>query len=237
VEHTRIALDVFRKHPKAGDLGEEFVRLAMDIIAKTGFGLSLRSMEGKAPPVEKSMADLLRLMSQPSVLLIAIYRRFIKWHYRKDISLIEEVIFNSIEEKKKRGVEMENKKSDILDLLLSSSEETANEKPLTRGEIRDELLTFFLAGHETTALTLTWALYQLHHNPEVMEKVINEVDEILFDSASGVYREPKNDDLPRFRYMTMVLKETLRYTTGLFILIAISCAKLICLECTHLPPD
>ena len=202
---------MLRDHGTVNDLGEELVKLAMDIIAKTGFGFSLRSVEGKAPPVEKSMALILRLVSEPMVILVSTYRQYIKWKYRKEISLIDDVIFESIEEKQKRTGDKADRKPDILDLLLSSSEENAHEKPLTKTEIRDELITFFLAGHETTALTLTWALYELGRHPEAMEKLVKEVDEILLEEGVKGPREPKNEDLPRFKYTTMVLKETLRY--------------------------
>jgi len=207
-------------------LGEELQKLTMDIIAWTGFGYDLKSVQGKAPPVEKSFSLLLKLIADPLVFL-PFATDILKWYHRKQISLIDDVIFHSIEEKRQHQQNAtqsdsdDNKRRyrDILDLLLTPSSD-ANDTMLSKEEIRDELVTFFIAGHETTALTLTWTFYLLHHNRSCLEKLVKEIDDVLRDlnNPDAPPREPTVEDFPRFKYLTMVLKETLRIypaTTGL----------------------
>lgn len=78
--------------------------------------------------------------------------RFLRWYHRRDLRTIDEIIYTSI---KRRKVESEEEKlkrnPDLLDLLLSAE---VNKTKFTEKEIRDEAFIFFLAGHETTALTL-----------------------------------------------------------------------------------
>jgi len=135
-----------------------------------------------------------------------------KWYHRRHFELVDQVIFSTIKEKteqwkNKEGVE--RRPSDILDLLLSPN----NDTPLTKEEIRDETLHFFLAGNETTGLTLLWALYLLYQNPKCLERLVQEIDSVLRnpDDPTAAPREPTTEDFCRFQYLVMVLKETLRH--------------------------
>lgn len=70
------------------------------------------------------------------------------------------------------------------------------------------MLTFFLAGHETTAGTLTWAMLELTRHPAAMQQLVREVDEVYAASGigSGGKTELDVDDMGKFKYMTQVLK-------------------------------
>ncbi|MGH9585190.1 MAG: cytochrome P450, partial [Bryobacteraceae bacterium] len=76
--------------------------------------------------------------------------------------------------------------------------------PFTAEDIRNEVVTFMLAGHETTASALTWAWYLIAQHPGVEEKLQAEADAMLGD------REPSIDDLARLSYASMVFQEALR---------------------------
>ena len=71
-------------------------------------------------------------------------------------------------------------------------------------QLRDEVMTLFLAGHETTALTLAWTWYLLGKYPEVEKKFHEEIDEVIGD------REPTFADLPRLKYTEQIAKECMR---------------------------
>jgi cytochrome P450 len=75
---------------------------------------------------------------------------------------------------------------------------------MTDKQVRDEALTLFLAGHETTATALTWTWYLLSQNPRADEKMRSEIRSVLRD------RLPGYNDLPKLRYTEMVLAESLR---------------------------
>ena len=92
---------------------------------------------------------------------------------------------------------------DLLSLLLEMKDEDGN--PVSEQFLRDNTLTMFFAGHETTANTLTWAFYYLAQNPDVLRALQHEVDGVL-----GKDRLPVLDDLPNLPYTLMVIKETMR---------------------------
>src|SRR6185312_9799013 len=88
--------------------------------------------------------------------------------------------------------------------MILSAVDADTGQPLSDRAVRDEILTLFLAGHETTALTLTWLFTFLDGRPEVLERMRAEVDEVL----GG--RDPAFEDVPRLRYVRQVVEETLR---------------------------
>ena len=75
---------------------------------------------------------------------------------------------------------------------------------MTDEQVRDEIMTFLVAGHETTALALSWALYLLSRNAGAEEKLHEEVDRVLAD------RLPSISDLPSLTFVDSVIKETMR---------------------------
>ena len=87
-------------------------------------------------------------------------------------------------------------------MLLRAQDEDGSQ--MTDRQLRDEVMTLFLAGHETTALTLTWAWYLLARNPEAESKLHAELSEVLGGRA------PTVEDLPRLRYTEWVVKESMR---------------------------
>jgi cytochrome P450 len=91
---------------------------------------------------------------------------------------------------------------DLLSLLLASRDEHG--RPMTDEQVRDEAMTIFLAGHETTAVTLTWTWMLLAGEPAVERKLHAELAEVVGD------RLPTVDDLERLPYMERVLQESLR---------------------------
>jgi cytochrome P450 len=92
--------------------------------------------------------------------------------------------------------------ADLLGLLLQAQDESGG--AMDDRQVRDEAMTLFLAGHETTALALSWTWYLLGANPDVEQKLAEELDQVLAGRA------PTPEDLPRLRYTDMVLKESMR---------------------------
>jgi cytochrome P450 len=92
---------------------------------------------------------------------------------------------------------------DLLSVLLQATDATTG-KPLTDEQIRDEIATMIIGGHETTALTLSWAWHLLAQHPEVEARLEQELDETLQGRA------PNLADLPSLGYTKMILQETMR---------------------------
>jgi cytochrome P450 len=93
---------------------------------------------------------------------------------------------------------------DLLGMLLVARDEEGDGRPLLDDEIRDQLMTVFLAGHETTATALAWAASALAADPELAARAAAESDAVLGSRA------PTMADLPRLPLLTGVVKETLR---------------------------
>ena len=92
---------------------------------------------------------------------------------------------------------------DLLDMLMAVTDESGNEG-MSDAQLRDEVLTLAMAGHETTANLLTWAFVCLSRHPEVRRRLERELDEVLGDRA------PTYADLAELQYVGQVINETLR---------------------------
>ena len=92
---------------------------------------------------------------------------------------------------------------DLLDLLLEG-EDPETKRQMSTAELRDNLLTFIVAGHETTALTLSWALYLLGFDQGIQDKLRAEVDQVVKGDMATI------EDVAQLKYTRMVIDETLR---------------------------
>jgi len=107
-------------------------------------------------------------------------------------------------------------RGDLLSMLLSSRVEvldtegkpTGEVETMTDAQVRDEVLTIFLAGYETTANALTWTWYLLSRNPEAERKLHEELDRVLGSGATR--RLPTLQDMPQLKYTEMVFAESMR---------------------------
>jgi len=111
---------------------------------------------------------------------------------------LDAIIYRFIEDRKRSGED----KGDLLSMLLEARDEDGN--GMDSKQLRDEAMTLFIAGHETTAMALAWAWYLLTTHPTAMQKLQAEVDSTL----QG--RSPTLQDLPNLPYTDMVMKETMR---------------------------
>jgi len=106
----------------------------------------------------------------------------------------------AIEKRRKVGAK---EVPDLLDLLLEGMD-PETKRQMNSAELRDNLLTFIVAGHETTALTLSWALYLCAFDPNVQEKLYAEASKVLGGRIAGP------EDIGKLPYTEQVIKETLR---------------------------
>src|SRR5260370_662030 len=99
-------------------------------------------------------------------------------------------------------------REDLLEMLLRARDGDGN--PMSDAQLRDEVMTLFLAGHETTAIALSCACCLIAQNPHIEMKLTEELHAVLGD------RVPTPEDLPRLRYTEMVLKEAMRLYPALW---------------------
>jgi cytochrome P450 len=169
--------------------------ISLETIVRTIFGggnrqLSLRLMQASRRVVACS-SPLLFFTRRSHISLLGL-SPWDRWSRAKDdlFRLLDQVIA----ERDKSTEEH----SDILSLLCNATYEDG--QAITREHIFSELMTFLFAGHETTALTLTWAIYHLHRYPQVLAKLIEEVDS-LDDAPASLAAAP---------YLKATIQETLR---------------------------
>ena len=119
-------------------------------------------------------------------------------------SLVNEII----EKRKEKGEDVKKERwdMDVLDRLLAGNDKPGQEK-FTQEEIVGELIGFFLAGSETTSNTMTFMVYELCKNPDIMKKLVAEIDKVYEELNGDI--TPEN--LHHFKYLDCVMRETQRY--------------------------
>ncbi|HVY96099.1 MAG TPA: cytochrome P450 [Solirubrobacterales bacterium] len=163
--------------------------ITLDIIIETVFGVhDGRRME----PLRVALRDFLDLTTNPKVLLPVILmgpQRINRFGaFRRRVEAVNELIYAEIAER--RGADDVADREDVLSMLVAARHEDGS--PMSDAEIRDELLTLLVAGHETTATALAWALERLTRHPE-------KLDRLRAEALAG-----------ENAYMTATIQETLR---------------------------
>jgi len=161
-DRTQAALAAWRAG-QAMDMAEEMTRLTLDIVGRTLFDVDLL---GRAEPLSRDITLLqhavVRQMRLP-------FRLPFRRGYEAAAARLNETIYAMIRERRASGVD----KGDLLSMLLLSADEDSG-RHLTDQEIRDEAITLFIAGHETTAQALAWSWYLLARNPHFFERLRQE---------------------------------------------------------------
>jgi cytochrome P450 len=199
---TEQMLARWREYEKAAqpfDVVAEMTRLTLQITAETLLTADLKDEAGKfASALRIVFAHLNYRMTYPFALPEAIptarNRRF-----RKALRVLDEVVYRIIRERRKAGTDT----GDLLSMLLLARDEETGEG-MSDEQLRDEVMTILIAGHETGAAALAWTWYLLARHPQAAEKLKAELAEAL----GG--RTPTVEDLPRLPYTKMVFDEVLR---------------------------
>ena len=185
----------------AVDIGPIFSHLTLDIISRAMFSTDV---EGAAAEVSRHIATLneyaLRLLRQPWLFLLP--RRFpTPFNHRQYHALrsLNEIVFGIIKSRRHQP----DRHDDLLAMLLSACDEETG-RGMTDQQLRDEVMTIFVAGHETTANAMSWLTCLVSQHPEVEEKLIAEIDARW--PAEGL--TPAN--LVGLAYTRQVIEESLR---------------------------
>jgi len=179
------------------DLHREMMRLTLLVVGKTLFSADV---ERDVPQVGKTLDVLLEYASDIRRMIF-----FPKWlptarnlRTRRAIGQLDKIIFRIIRERRV----LDQDTGDLLSMLLSAQDEDGSR--MSDQQLRDEVVTLFLAGHETTANALAWTWWLLTQHPEVEQKLHAELEHVL----GG--RLPTMEDLPQLAYTSHILTESLR---------------------------
>jgi cytochrome P450 len=182
------------------DVSQEMMRLTLGIVGKTLFDADVESESGDVGEAMTVVMELFDTLTMPffellSKLPLPQLRRFDAARTKLD-----QIIFSLVDDRRRNGGD----RGDLLSMLLLAQDEEGDGGQMTDQQLRDELLTIFLAGHETTANALTWTWYLLSKHPEAEARFHQELNEVLGR------RKPKFEDAAQLRYTEMVLAESMR---------------------------
>lgn len=181
------------------DVHADMMRITLEIVLDTMFGTdTVRDIDGVSSIVEDLMTGYAREHLGWRRLLPRVLRRRAFAHLDDAVRRLDAILYELIAAR--RGSEAGD--ADLLDRLLAAQDDEG--QGMSDEQLRDEVATVFLAGHETTALALTYTLHLLAHHPRVARQLVAEVQEVLGD------RPPTVDDVPRLRWCDAVLRESMR---------------------------
>jgi cytochrome P450 len=181
------------------DAQEDMMRLTLEIVAKTLFDADITC---DAADASAAMETLLRCFTARVNHMIRLPEHWptpTNLRLQRAIRRLERILFAIIAERRASGED----RGDLLSMLLHAQDEDDGGR-MTDHQLRDEAMTLFMAGHETTANTLSWVWFLLSNHPEAENRLHAELDEVLGERA------PCFDDLPRLGYTEMVVTEALR---------------------------
>ncbi|BCE03827.1 cytochrome P450 [Marinicellulosiphila megalodicopiae] len=196
-------VDRWEKNPENINVVDDMTRLTLETIGLCGFGYSFESFEKEdTHPFINGMlgalSETMNRLTRPQW-LTAIMKGKQK-EFTGNIHYLNEIVDNVIQDRKKESGAKRIDKNDLLSLMLDS-------KQLDDTNIRNQIITFLIAGHETTSGLLSFALYYLLKHPEALRKTQNEIDSILGEDQT---KTPSYRELSRFKYLRQVLNESLR---------------------------
>lgn len=220
VNYTQQVIDGWR-NGESRQICDEMMSLTMFIVAKTLFDADMDEMAGSAERIGHAIEDLQTVSN-------AEYRSPFMWPEwvptpnnrlrKKGRAIVYGTIDALIAERRAAAVNGRIADTgDLLSMLLLAQDEEG--RTMDDNQVRDELVTLFAAGHETTSNALSWTWYLLSQHPDVEARLHREVDEVL----NG--RLPTLSDLPQLPYTEMVLKEAMRLYPPAWILSARQAAE------------
>ncbi len=182
------------------DMHDAMMRLTLEVVATTllGSGIVDREAEIVGAAVDFITAETNRRLRNPFQLPLSVPTRHNRAFLRHRGNL-DAIVFRIIEERRRSG----EVGDDLLSLLLHATDPETGER-MSDTQLRDEVMTIFLAGHETTANALSWAWVQLSRHPEVAQRLTAELETVL----AG--RTPTLEDIPALVYTRQVLDEVMR---------------------------
>jgi cytochrome P450 len=181
------------------DVHKDMMTLTLEIVAETLFGANVGH---QAEEVAVALEAVLAVISDPLELFFPVLKRLptpSRIRFRRAVVKLDSIIYGLIERRRKSGAGETN---DLLSMLLHAQDEDGTR--MSDKQVRDECMTLFLAGHETTALNLSWTWLLLSQHPAVAAKLARELEDVLGDRPATMA------DLPRLRFASHVITESLR---------------------------
>jgi cytochrome P450 len=184
---------------EALDVHQEVMRLTLAIVTQALFGSKVSDASGSVGTnISLLLGDAIYRFDHPFYPPLGVPTRR-NLQFKRARQELDDVIYALIAERGGHKAETH----DLLSLLMQAQDE-GNGKGMSDRQLRDEVMTLFLAGHETTAVALSWTLYLLAQHPEVESRLRGELDTVLEGRTPGLA------DVPGLAYTRMVVDESMR---------------------------
>jgi cytochrome P450 len=197
---TTKMLDAWQDGEKR-DIHQQLMALTLDIVAEALFG---SDVSGHAGGVEQALAVMMNQFDGMAGLAFLLPEKFplpSTLKFKRSVVRLDKIIYSIIHGRRSarggRGTS-----NDLLEMLLRSQDEEGGR--MSDEQLRDEVMTLFLAGHETTANALSWTWYLLAQHPEIEARLYQEISEVLRGKV------PSARDFTWLPYTEMVVKESMR---------------------------
>jgi cytochrome P450 len=181
------------------DVHEEMMHLTFRIVGRTLFSTDV---EGDAQAIGEALTRAIRWANEYVEAVVHAPPWFPtpdNVRFGRAKKTLDDLVFRIIRERRESGADP----GDLLSMLMNARDEESR-AAMTDAQLRDEVMTLVLAGHETTANALSWTFYLLSRHPDVARRLKNEVTDVLGGRA------PALEDLPRLVYTRQVIEESLR---------------------------
>jgi cytochrome P450 len=199
VGHTRRLLGSWRGGAEV-NIADAMTHLILDIVGTTLFGVELAGQEAELRRAVRTLSEVFMgemnaLLPLPDWLPLPAKRR-----KRAAIRFLDRFIRDIIRRRRASGED----RGDLLSMLLLAVDEEGDGRGMTDEQARDEAMTLFNAGHDSTAAGLAWIWYLVARHPGVQARILDELDRTLGQRPATL------EDLPRLAYAERVVKESLR---------------------------
>lgn len=179
-------------------IDREMSELTFDIVGETLFGRDIREHAREMAEI----LDVVNLSSNDLRSLLTLYPRIptpynLRW--KRAMRRLDRIVYGLMGERGRNG----GGGDDLLGRLFAARDEETGEGMDDR-QIRDEVVTLILAGHETSAMALSWTLYLLATHPDIEERLVEHLEANLHGAPAGT------EDLPRLSYLKQVVQEAMR---------------------------
>lgn len=195
--------DTMRRRWRDGetvDMHREMMRLTLAVVAQTLFGTEVEGEQDEIGGALSELVSLFPLLMNPLAPLLQKLPLASSRRLRAAIDFLDRIIYSMIDEWRSAGTD----RGDLLSMLLMAEDAEGDGGRMSNQQVRDEAITIFLAGHETTANALSWTFHLLGKNPEIEREMHGVIRETIGE------RLPTAADYPRLQLVEMIFAEAMR---------------------------
>jgi cytochrome P450 len=191
------------------DIHNEMMHVTLEIISKAVLGSDIKAEEGEVGVALQTCMEYFNRLQMPfGELIEKIPILPINKGYQSAKRKLDSIVYAMIKEHKDNESKGVYHKEDLLYTLLQAQDTEAGIGRMTDLQLKDEVMTIFLAGHETTSNALTWTFYLLSQHPTVDDRLYAELSSVLGDKDAN--RIPTVEDIPKLEYTEKVFRESMR---------------------------